>query len=506
MVENGRFPVGVARSRPDAPAVDPRPPSNRGPIHSIPTEILFEIFELLAPPRTRDGVYALLELTHVCHFWRVALLNKPQAWAAIFATQGDRRGFVEACLERSHAAPLEVTVDARSYGPAHQSCTCVKGEVLELIHNKADPCERHFVFESLVDPRHSGRIHTLNVVLDDGMFVSDEGLVSLELNNCRFFQLRHLQLTNLEWEDLGQQWDSFLPYSGFFPPTLRSLSFRGFYGHDKLTNVKNLTSLTFDNDAEKMNAEGFRTFMLNNQSLETLSLGCIKLEGGPDGPPVTLSKLKSFSIYYSEVYSEGTISAIFRVPALQRLSSLSAFMTTEEDNRVWLTLCATGEDIMFTLKCDPECIQEAWQDLVEYAEPIIQRVRLEHWEGDDFNSVWSIIWFAGAHTLEICRSLPCPSHGFWWRHMRQLGPQLKNIRFEMPLPEETGLFQDNDPRVEMLFQAIEDLVVDSFKQGRPFSSVERMAVGESEQVKRQQGLIWRRFYDGRHLDQYILHE
>ena len=480
---------------------DPRSLSNRGPIYNIPAMILFKIFEFLAPPRTRDGVYTLLELTHVCQSWRVALLNEPRAWAAVFATQSDRRSFVEMCLERSHAVPLEVTVDARSYGPAHQSCSCVKFS--ELTHNEVDPCEWHFVFESLVDPRHSERIHTLNIVFDDGMLVFDEGLVFLELESCQFFKLRHPRLAGLEWDDSSLEGPGFLLDSLFFPPpTLRSLSFRGLHGHDQLTNLENLTSLTFDNYAAGIGAESFRTFMLNNQSLETLSLGCIKLEGDPNGPPVDLSNLKSFSIYHSEAYSEGTVSTIFRVPALQRLTSLLVSVTKEQDNCDWFTFCATGDNIVFTLKCDLECIPMAWQDLTGYPEPIVQRVRLENPENLYFHGRWVSASFVDVHTLEIGHGCARPYPGFW-RDLEELGPQLKVIYFEIPFPEETEPYQDNDPRIETLLQAIEGLVAGRFKHGRPFSSVKRMVVSESEQVDRQQELIWRRFYDDRHLDQYI---
>jgi len=39
---------------------DPSPLPKRGPIYNVPVEIFFQ---LVAPPRTRDGLYHLSELT-----------------------------------------------------------------------------------------------------------------------------------------------------------------------------------------------------------------------------------------------------------------------------------------------------------------------------------------------------------------------------------------------------------------------------------------------------------
>lgn len=143
---------------------DSRLPQGRGPIYNIPIEILHKFFNLFtSSPRTRDDVYTILELTHVCHFWRIALNNKPQAWATIYATRADRRGFVEACLEKSRLVLLKVEVDAYDQGPVYSLCTCDKDQRPRLIPNEIYPCEQHFVFESLTKTEHWKRIETLKI-------------------------------------------------------------------------------------------------------------------------------------------------------------------------------------------------------------------------------------------------------------------------------------------------------------------------------------------------------
>ena len=51
---------------------------------------------------------------------------------------------------------------------------------------------------------------------------------------------------------------------------------------------------------------------------------------------------------------------------------------------------------------------------------------------------------------------------------------------------------------------IADFIEHLFKEGRPFSTVERMVVSEDEQVDSLQDRVWRRFYDGRRIWEYLV--
>jgi hypothetical protein len=120
-------PTCVHRTRPHT-----LPLPKRGPIYNVPVEILIRIFQLVAPPCTRNGLYDLSKLTHVCRFWREALMNQPRLWSAVFITQKDRRSFVEACLERSHPVTLEVTVVAKSWAKSTR--------IVHVIRNPSKGC------------------------------------------------------------------------------------------------------------------------------------------------------------------------------------------------------------------------------------------------------------------------------------------------------------------------------------------------------------------------------
>jgi len=199
-----------------------------GPIHKIPVETLLKIFQLSAPPRTRDGMYDLSKLTHVCRFWRTALINQPLLWSSIFITHEDCREFVEMCLERSHSVTLDVTMDAGERGWAYLGCTCDMDKGGRLLPNKRNPCGWHFVFESLATPTHSKRIHILNIDFHspDDTFPIEER-VDLSFGSCRFFTLSFPQLTDLRWDGKWLEHTDHLFRNTLFTPTVRSLSFAG---------------------------------------------------------------------------------------------------------------------------------------------------------------------------------------------------------------------------------------------------------------------------------------
>ena len=479
-----------------------RPPPTRGLIYKVPLEIIFKIFQLVAPPRTRDDMYRLLKLTHVCRLWRVALINKPQAWATIFATRKDRRSFVETCLERSASVPLEVTVDVVSWARRNPTCTCRRDRRSRLIPNEANPCERHFVFEPLAEAEHSGRINTLKIQFYEGPLTFRDGIA---LGGCRFFTSFPLQLMNLEWTDAGSPYAVHLFPSLPFPLTLRSLSFDGAW-HDQFPTVNNLTSLTFLHREEHINAETFRTFIHNNKSLEALSLKYLRVEGNQDGPPVDLLNLKSLTVNNLP----DNFSTIVRIPAFQRLSSSLIVFTEIADAE--FSLFASGEGIALTIHSGLTGIVEMWQQLTGYTRPRIYRVRLENDAGDSDNymSDWeetAITLIADAHTLEIGDGFMLRWYRNFSRDLKELGPHLRTICFEVP--EEAEPLRESGEYWAWggeLLDAIERLVVGRFELGRQLSSVRRMVVSKNEWTNRQQRFVWRCFYNDRGLDRYIQHE
>ena len=245
-----------------------------------------------------------------------------------------------------------------------------------LVPNRTEPCEWHCVFEPLAETRYSKRIHTLKISFNS--YANLSGLKrQLALEDCQFFKSAPLQLTSLKWDDgLRVLLGPGIRHPFLFPPTLRSLTFRGLSGHDQFMGLSNLISFTFDcrGHSPEIDVGDFQTFLRNNQSLETLSLTQIGFKGKPNQDPVALLNLKFFSVYYPLEYFGRNYSTVFHVPALKHLSSF-VFSTTKGGLLDTLALRATGGDILFALKCDLENIPLAWEDLTGYAKPVIQHVR-----------------------------------------------------------------------------------------------------------------------------------
>jgi len=430
-------------------------------------------------------------------------MNQPRVWSTVFITQIDCRSFVEACLERSYPVALDVTIDAREMGPVRLDCECDKRERGRLLPNESNPCEWHFQFESLAETKHSNRIRALDIDFD-GMWrytAKSVEKVRLGLGSCRFFTSSFPQLTTLTWKS-EEEFANHLFTTSPFAPTLCSLTYDGPW--DGFTApVNNLTSFTFESDLglDGTDAEDVRLFLLNNRSLESLTLKYVEFRGGLMGPPVLLSNLKSLSV----VFLDKKLSTIIHVPALRRLSSLRI----GSDDTDCCSLHATGDGITFHARCFPNNLAETWEDFTGYARPIIRHVHLDDCmppieNYGDYGAITFVSVLMNAHTLEIGDGY----FPFWYDDflddLKQLGPQLRTIRFAIseelePFPEDDdSSFWDGE-----LLDSIEDLVRYRFHQGRPLSAVERMVTSKGERANREQDFIWRCFYNDRELCKYV---
>jgi len=427
------------------------------------------------------------------------LVNQPRVWSTVFVTQNDCRSFIEACLRRSHPVPLDVTVDASEVARTRSGCTCGKDSRRRLFPNESIPCEWHFQFESLAEPKYSSRIHTLNIDFDGG-FVPYAESEWLALGSCRFFTSLFPRLATIKWENQETEHANYLFTIPPFPPTLRSLTYVGAWGNF-IAPVSNLTSFVFDSgcSSKGTSVEAVRLFLLNNQSLESLDLKYVDFEGDSKGSPVHLPNLKSLVA----CYPAERLSTIIRVPPFCRLSSLR--ISSSQDTTC--SLYATGDGITFSAECFARNFAETWGGLTGYARPTIRHIRLEGGRGVGDCGDYGIMFvsvLSDAHTLEIGNGY----FPFWYDRflddLKHLGPQLKVIRFA--ISDKLEPFKRSDEYEAcggFLLDQIEELVKYRFERGRPFSTVERMVVGGSEWANRQQDYVWRCFYGSRKLCQYV---
>jgi len=394
-------------------------------------------------------------------------------------------------------------MEARKLGKIRPDCTCDKGVRERLLPNESNPCEWHFQFELLAETRHSNRIRALDIEFD-GDWVPITGRARFALGSCRFFTSTFPRLVTLTWKNEGTTHADHLFSTPPFVPTLRFLTYVGGW-NSLIAQVANLTSFSFVFDMEsrpsRINTEAFRLLIRNNRSLESLDLKWIDFEGDSKGPPVHLLNLKSLAVNRPLK----KLSTAIRIPALQRLSSLRI---SSEDADMY-TISATGEEITVTTECYLDEFTEGWEDLTGYAKPVIRHVRLydgpehvDHCFGDNSTLV---LMMMDAQTLEVGYNYLTGWYRSFWDDLKQLGTQLKTIRFEVsgdlePCPDDDCIHDDLDCEV---WDTIEDLVKYRSDQGRPFSAVERLVVSESERENRLQAYVWRCFYGSRKLSQYV---
>jgi hypothetical protein len=329
-----------------------------------------------------------------------------------------------------------------------------------------------------------------------GVYLRD----SFRTGSCRFFIIPSLQLTSFKWFDLETSYAKHLFPTMPFAPTLCSLFFRGSWD-GQLSELSNLTSFTFwaSREPEPISAESFRTFILNNQSLEKLVLDGVEFGSHPDGPPVVLSNIKSLLV----CDSEQTLSLHFCVPALQRLSSLFVVAPVEGADR--FTFRATGEGIVLAVEEDFANILGAWQDLTGHVKPTIRYVRLENPHGrelyDEGERQAVIALLKDVHTLEMGRGYFAEFYPGFREDLERLSQELRTVRFEMPEEREPHSWPgaSDEEWTRLLFQKflydIKELVINRYLEGRPFSAVERMVVSESELVNQEQDDVWTWFCD-----------
>jgi len=365
-------------------------------------------------------------------------------------------------------------------------CTCAEDKSRTLLPTEKTPCEWHFVFEPLAHPSNSKRIQVLNTNFSSAM-----SLPVLGLGSCRFFDSPLPQLTTLKWKDEGTKYAHH-----------QSMTFGGHWNRS-VARVKNLTSFTIKSLAWPLDAETFRLFVLDNRSLESLELH-IKIRGSTKGPPVDLLNLKSLSV----ISHPKALSTVIRVPAFQRLSTLR--ISLEDELGDWHTLRAAGDGISLSAKSWALDVTENWQYLTGYARPIIQHVCLYdqkrggiHPYGDFCTMITGMM--VDAHTVDIGLTYSGCWSGKFWAELKQLGPQLKTLRFEVSETMEPfgGAGNPDSVYVDRVLDNIADLVEYRFREGRPCTTVERMVVSEDEQVNRLQDNVWRWLYNNRSIQKYL---
>ena len=134
------------------------------PTHRLPPELLTRIIDFAVDHGFEGHAEQLIPLTHVCRYWRIAILSCPRIWSTLCVKPGDPTVISE-WLARSQEVPLTVIAEfTDTYD--HPPCPYQNSPTAALAGgDDLEVCPRHKVVLSLdkLFP-HCSRIRTLNIL------------------------------------------------------------------------------------------------------------------------------------------------------------------------------------------------------------------------------------------------------------------------------------------------------------------------------------------------------
>ena len=483
---------------------------------------LVKVSEFVADPRTRESVFEIVKMTHICQYWRSTLTSYPHLWSSIFV-KDDHKDFVAACLERSREVPLTVRLDLKNPGYyLDHDCACSRNErSFEMGINVRNPCRYHTTIGPLLEVDHVRRIRTLDVYLTirtgTNEYDADEDfrgiLKGFKLFTSPLPAAESLTFrVNYDYEDIETplEFPKALFSWGVSPPTeLRHLALHSCYGGPVLA-VRNLTSFELTGvkevyDPMELNQDTFLPLISGSPSLVSLSLSHCSFPDRAQLSQVTPVKLPGLkSLRLMDMSELSGFPALVDVPALNTLSSLriSARERGEGFGGFYGAdfLIRAENDDGFRLSYNTPHHHEArldWLGVLRDADPHLTFVRFEGQEIDPTKQkqmeTSPLPLLVNAKVLEIGASFACRSYREFWKDLRKVGPQLTTLRLEV--------IEGMKPAVAT---SVEKLVRARFKKGMPLAKLERMRSEEmSEEDEEKAKKIWNKFRAGLDVDQYL---
>ena len=487
-------------------------------ISKLPPETLVAVSEFVADPRTRESMFEIVKLTHICQYWRSTLVSCPHLWSTIFV-KNDHRDFVAACLERSRELPLTVYLDLK-YGDSSQfpDCTCLWNNWSHGMQiNEANPCRYHTTIDPLVNTDPTPRVRKLDVhlaMLDDYVEESADQYLEdvfdhfklfafpLHILESFSFRLRH----RLDIDDHME-----LPRELFcweiLPPTkLRHLALHGCCG-GPIQAVRNLTSFELSGDPTtfdrlELDQRTFFPLISNSPSLASISLSYCRFPVPAQSSriaPVRLSELKTLRLMNTGGLAG--FSSLIEVPAVKALSSLwisGRKRKSRHEDTAHLLIRAESDD-GFQLSYETfhnDEVASDWLGVTCNADPGPTFVRFEGEvdpTGEHLTEVSSLPLFINAKILEIGTSFASPWYCDFWKDLAKAGQQLTTLRLEVT--------EGTNPEVA---KSVEKFAKERFEKGMPLSKFERMMFelvnGEGEEKAKR---LWEEFRAGLDIDQYL---
>ena len=491
-------------------------------MHKLPPEIVITISEFVAEPWTWESVLELVKMTHICRYWRTALISFPHLWSSVLV-KNDRKEFA-ACLKRSQQVSLAVCLDMkygndRDYCKLH-GCKCFRQESSTRVHER-NMCSYHTAILPLLNNHHTERIRSLDIhltIVDDSEGTMDH-ISRSALGDLKFCTLSLPSLESFSFSiypefEFEEDFNMHFPGDVFgwdtSPPTnLRHLVLHGCYGGPILF-LQNLTSfeLTADNDLYPMeiNPRTFLPFISGNTSLVSLTLTHCNFPPRSKLSrviPIELSRLKTLRL--TNISESHSFPYLIEIPALKTLSSLHISTQRRDGSIGNFRIYARGDD-GFQLSIDvpefddgevaEEKLTSDWLGITRNADPRPSFVRLER---GDINlheeyglDASPLPLFVNAKVLEISASFAELWDLNLWDNLKKIGPQLTTLRLDVE-----GI-------CPTLAKWVKKFVRTRLKKGMPLRGLERMTFeGRGEEYEVKAKILWEQFRASLDIDRYL---
>jgi len=278
------------------------------PTYRLPPELLTRIFDLAVDHDSEEYTKQIISLTHVCQYWRTAIMSHPRIWSTLRMKPGDP-DIISEWLARSKKATLTVIAEfADTY--EHPPCryqdsataTLADGDTLNV-------CPRHKAVLSLdkLLP-HRSRIRNLNILLhsSDPEWVDDDREGEPTLLYHPFFKKTLPNLQRLDFRAVHVEQDRYtiLIPNGLFAkelPRLKELKYLGVTGGLTET-AKGLISCEIGYWSKSagptiIDEEELRVFLDNNKTLKSLIINeCEFADDLQASTPIPMTDLEFLKI------------------------------------------------------------------------------------------------------------------------------------------------------------------------------------------------------------------
>ena len=183
----------------------------------------------------------IIPLTHVCRYWRESIVSTPEFWTSI---SGKRKGLAALSLERTEAAPLNVS--------------------LWMHQIRKDPW-----FADLIAP-HTYNIAILGVECVGGLQELAQALPDFPQSMPNLQSLTLMRHPTRSWQLLQ---DGHIDSLGPLPPTLKYLRLSDIPLCPSSLRLRSLTRLDLSDCQFKLHLDTLLEFLEENSSLEWVILG-----------------------------------------------------------------------------------------------------------------------------------------------------------------------------------------------------------------------------------------